>query len=232
MNNPNDMCSMPGMESMCGAHAESSAHAPAWLLAFLALWFAAGALFYLYRTLSPGKLVAVYGGKDLENEIGHGICMASMVTMLVPAFLPIPFQIWAAILGLGSAWFAVRTFTWGLKRPGNKWWWDGIHVCMLGFMALMFAGVSSPLLNIASGAFWVFFTVYASYYTYKLRRIGPSLGWLELGSDLAHITMGIAMFVMIVAPTALMAGTPGMDGMSKMSGMSAMSNPPICKTTR
>ena len=136
MNNPNDMCSMPGMESMCGDHAGLGAHAPAWLLLILAVWFAAGALFYLYRTMSPNKLLAVYGKRDLENEIGHGLCMASMVTMLMPTLLPIPFTIWAAVLGAGSAWFAVRTFTWGLKRPGNKWWWDAIHVGMLGFMDL------------------------------------------------------------------------------------------------
>jgi len=219
----NDMCSMPGMESMCGGHAGFfGVQTPEWLLLLLSAWFAAGALFYFYRILSPRKLTAVYGKFDLENEIGHGLCMGAMVTMITPAFLPIPFAVWAGILGAGSLWFAVRTFTWGLRRPGNKWWWDAIHVGMLGFMALMFAGISSPVLDVVSGAFWIFFTSYAAYYTYELRRSGPNLGWLELGSDLAHITMGIAMFVMLVDPALLM------PGMSSMVGMDAHGLTSIC----
>jgi hypothetical protein len=186
---------------MCGSHAT----APAWLLLSLALWFAAGALFYLYRICSPKTVRANYAGNwDLENEYSHGVCMLAMVSMVSPALLPIPFMIWAWVLGASSLWFGVRTFSWGLKRPNNKWWWDATHVGMLGFMALMFAGVSSPILAVVSGAFWVYFTVYAAYYTYVLRRAGYNGGWLELGSDLAHITMGGVMFVMVVAPSWLM----------------------------
>ncbi len=223
MNGSTDMCSMPGMESMCGSHAATAVahgYAPEWLLFALALWFLAGGIFYTYRTLWSHKLIAAYGSRDLENEIGHGLCMYSMVTMLEPSILPIPFLVWAIVLGAGSAWFAVRTFTWGLKRPGNKWWWDGIHVAMLGFMALMFAGISSLALNIVAGAFWMFFTWYASYYTYKLRSAGRYFGWLEDGSDLAHITMGIAMLIMTAAPNVLMPDMAHMPGMAGMQGMS------------
>jgi len=66
------------------------------------------------------------------------------------------------------------------------------------------AGVSSPILTVVSAVFWAYFTLYAAYYTYVLRRAGYNGGWLELGSDLAHISMGAVMFVTKVAPGWLM----------------------------
>ncbi len=208
MHDHNSMPGMSGMHEMSGmpmCGSDMGPQAPAWLLAALGVWFALGALFYLYRICRPSMLRANYAGNyDPENEFSHGVCMAAMVTMVTPALLPISFGVWAWILGASALWFGVRTFSWGLKRPNNKWWWDATHVGMLGFMAIMFAGVTSPILSVLAACFWVYFTVYAAYYTYKLRRAGYDGGWLELGSDLAHITMGAAMFVMVIAPNWLM----------------------------
>jgi len=188
------------MEATCGA-----AHqAPASLLIVLSVWFLAGGMFYVYRLFFANPEKAVNGVWDIENEIGHGLCMFAMVTMITPALLPVPFNIWAVGLGLGALWFQLRTFTWGLRRPNNKWWWDETHVGMLGFMALMFLGVSSPALTICAAIFWTYFFSYAAYYSFELRRSGYQHNWLEVGSDLAHITMGIAMLVMTLWPGVLM----------------------------
>jgi hypothetical protein len=166
--------------------------------------FLVGGLFYLYRLLFARPEKAVNGAWDIENEIGHALCMFGMVTMLTPSWFPLPSGLWVMVLGLGAAWFMARTVSWGLKRPGNKWWWDLTHVGMLGFMALMYAEVSFPLVNFAAAVFWIYFFVYAGYYSYDLRRSGYQPNWLEVGSDLAHITMGIAMFVMTVWPDRFM----------------------------
>jgi hypothetical protein len=218
MNDKTDMCSMPGMESMCGGHAAFATHAtaPAWLLYALAVWFAAGAFFYLYRILSP-RTIQVYGRRDLENEISHALCLAAMVTMIEPWMLPLPFLFWVVVLGVAAVWFMARTVFWGRKKPGNKWWWDAIHVGMLGFMALMFAGISSFLVDSVASAFWIFFAGYAAYYAYKLRQTGPSYGWLEVGSDWAHITMGVVMLIMTIAPTLFMPPMEAMN-MNSMAG--------------
>ncbi|MBY0552683.1 MAG: hypothetical protein K2W95_35700, partial [Candidatus Obscuribacterales bacterium] len=68
---------------------DHSAHqgAPEWLLYSLAALFLCGACFYLYRIVFSKRVKAHYGYIDIENEIGHGLCMAGMVTMLAPALL-------------------------------------------------------------------------------------------------------------------------------------------------
>ncbi len=199
MSHAHELC----LETNCGAALQASA--PQWILIALSVWFFAGGAFYAYRLFIASPAQAVNGAWDIENEIGHGICMFAMVTMINPALLPVSFGIWAVILGLGALWFQVRTVTWGLGRLNNKWWWDETHVGMLGFMALMFAGVSSTTLTISAAAFWIYFFSYAAYYSYDLRRGGYRHNWLEVGSDLAHITMGIAMLIMTCWPGVLMA---------------------------
>lgn len=194
-------------------HSVHQGGAPEWLLYSLAALFLCGACFYLYRIVFYKRVKAHYGYIDIENEIGHGLCMAGMVTMLAPVLLPISFGTWAWILGFGAGWFALRTFTWGLKLPRNWYVWDLIHVGMLGFMSLMFSGIALPVtLTYAVGAFWAFFTGYAAYWSYMIRRDGRPAGFLEFGSDSAHIAMGVAMFIMTLWPTVLMPAN-GMDGM-------------------
>lgn len=191
------------LEATCAAAFQFSA--PQWILIVLSVWFLAGGAFYVYRLFFASPAQAVNGAWDIENEIGHGLCMFAMVTMITPALLPVPFGVWAAVLGLGALWFQARTVCWGLERPSNKWWWDETHVGMLGFMALMFAGFSSAALTIGAAAFWIYFFSYAAYYSYDLRRGGYQHNWLEVGSDLAHISMGIAMLIMTLWPGLLMA---------------------------
>lgn len=179
---------------------------PEWLLVLFSIWFIAGTLFYLYRLFHSELLRAVDGYFDVQNELSHLWCMPPMVTMLTPQLLPVPSAIWAYLLGFGTIFFLFRAGTWGRKLPYNRILWDLIHAGMLGFMALMFTHFHSPLLTWVSAAFWVFFTGYAASWSYKARKEGRNRGWLGLGSDLAHITMGIVMFFMTVFPHAFMPG--------------------------
>lgn len=189
MSQHTEFCGHPGM-------------LPDWALTAFSLWFFAGTVFYLYRILFADRVRAVYGYWDIENELGHGICMLAMVTMLAPMLLPVPFALWAWVLGAGAVWFTARALTWG-KRVSypNKWWWDWAHVGMLGGMALMFSGASFPYMVWISGAFWLWFT---GYYVYSTIHDLPSRRVLYLGSDLAHMTMGAMMFTMTVWPELFM----------------------------
>jgi hypothetical protein len=191
---------MPGHMPMPG-NMPMEAGLPQWVLLTLAVWFFAGACFYLYRLLFAKEVRAVYGYWDIENEIGHGVCMLGMVTMLTPMLLPIPFLAWAWLLGAGAVWFFVRAIFWGRKLSYNKWWWDWAHVAMLGGMALMFAGIMHPLLTLVAGAFWLWFGGYYAYQTYHDAKTGKPL---YIGSDLAHMSMGVVMFLMTVAPGLFM----------------------------
>lgn len=184
--------------------------APEWLLFSLAALFLAGGCFYLGRIVFHKRVEAHYGYIDIENEIGHGLCMTAMATMLAPALLPVSFTVWSWVLGIGSAWFLLRTFTWGRRLHFNWFGWDLIHVAMLGFMALMFTGVTLPVTALyAAGGFWLFFTAYAGYWAWMIRRDGRPAGFLEFGSDAAHIVMGVAMFVMTFWPSLLMPAHSG-----------------------
>lgn len=203
---------MPGMQDMPGmTNMDHSAFVlPEWFLFLLAAGFLAGTCFYLYRILFAGRVKAHYGYYDLENEIGHGLCTSGMVTMLSPAVLPLAPSLWVWILGAAASWFFVRAFTWGRKLPHNRVLWDLIHVGMLGFMAIMYAGISSPFLTVLASAFWVYFVGYALLWAYMTRKDGRSTGFLEFGSDLAHIAMGIVMFLMTLFPSIFMPAMMGM----------------------
>lgn len=193
----------------------NSGSAPEWVLLALALWFFAASGFYLYRILFAQNVRSVYGYWDIENEIGHGICMLGMVTMLAPTLLPVPALVWAGILGAAALWFVARAVSWGrrLSYP-TKWWWDWAHVGMLGGMAMMFAGFGSPLWTWLTGAFWLWF---AAYYAYSTYHDAPSGKLLYIGSDLAHLSMGVVMFIMTIFPALLMpASDMNMPGMGPM----------------
>jgi hypothetical protein len=198
-----DMQSMPmpqdSMMSMPGA-------VPEWALLLFAMFFLGATCFYLYRVVFANQVRAAYGYYDLENELGHLVCMAGMITMLSPSLLPIPSLIWTWVLGTGSVWFFIRACTWGRKLSHNWWWWDLIHVGMLGFMAVMFSGFERPLLTYAACAFWIYFIVYAAVWAFNTRKDGRFGSMFDFGSDLAHICMGVMMLLMTVFPQAFMAG--------------------------
>ena len=175
---------------------------PEWALLTLAVGFLAGACFYLYRLLFPKHVKAVYGYYDVENEAGHGLCMLAMTTMLAPHLLPIPFRVWSVILGAAALWFFVRALTWGKQVPGARWWGDWAHVGMLAGMGMMFTGANVPFLAVAQGAFWLWFSVYYVFETYRDSRARKPL---YLGSDVSHLSMGVMMLAMTVAPGLFMA---------------------------
>jgi hypothetical protein len=75
---------------------------------------------------------------------------------------------------------------------------------MLGFMALMYAGVTSPLLTIAGSAFWIYFLAYSLIWAYMTRKDGQSTGPLEFGSDAVHIVAGLLMLLMTLSPHMFM----------------------------
>ncbi len=191
---------------------------PEWLLFALAGFFFAGFAFYIYRLFAAAKVKSVYGYADWENEIGHGICMLSMASMLAPALLPISASAWTLTLCFGCAWFLLRAITYGRSLPYNVWWWDWAHVGMLGGMALMFHPVDLGAWFVyLQQAFWLWF---AGYYTYELYHDLKSPKLFYLGSDISHLSMGVAMFIMTTWPMALM---PNMDhSMSEIKQRPAM----------
>lgn len=74
----------------------------------------------------------------------------------------------------------------------------------------MFTGLTLPVVAVSAAvAFWLFFTGYAAYWAYMVRREGRPTGFLEFGSDSAHILMGVAMAVMTLWPSLLMPNHTG-----------------------
>lgn len=186
--------------------------APEWSLFALASLFLAGSLFYTYRLVRASQVRSVYGYFDWENEVGHGLCMLGMVTMLSPSLLPIPAVVWAGTFGLAFLWFLARALTWG-KRVSypTRWWWDWAHVAMLGGMGLMYANVTTVWLNAPLAVFWLWL---GGYYLYELKQDLPSGKLLYIGSDLAHSLMGFVMLLMTLFPSTFMPmhGHHGMHG--------------------
>jgi thioredoxin 1 len=216
---------MDHMHHMEHGHSASFV-APDWLLFGLAALFLAGALFYLYRLLRPSHVRSVYGYFDWENEIGHGLCLLGMVTMLAPSLLPIPAMAWAAILGLGTLWFTARALTWGKRVTyPAKWWWDWAHVAMLGGMALMYTNVTTLWVTLPLGVFWLWL---GGYYLYELTHDIRGGKGLYIGSDLAHSLMGFVMLLMTLFPAAFM---PMHSHGHTMPGNSATGHQPVVQQT-
>jgi thioredoxin 1 len=187
--------------------------APAWLIYTLGALFAAGALVYLYRLFNVSAVKKVYGYHDWENEIGHGLCMASMAAMLAPAALQLPAIFWTVTLSAGAVWFFARALTWGRKLAHNKvWWWDWAHVGMLSGMALMFHPLDLGAWFVGlQVAFWLWFSSYYAYETYhELKE--PKLLYVQ--SNLSHLLMGVVMLIMTLWPMALMPSHHNMSAMS------------------
>lgn len=190
------------MHSCCHTMSQT----PEWLLVTLAALFFAGFGFYMYRLFAPAKVKSVYGYADRENEIGHGICMLSMAAMLAPTLIQLSASAWTYILSFGCVWFLLRAVTWGRKLPYNVWWYDWAHVGMLGGMTLMFHPLNLGMwFVILQLAFWGWF---AAYYTKELYHDLKTPNMFSLGSDISHLSMGVAMFIMTAWPMALM---PNMD---------------------
>lgn len=184
--------------------------APLWLIYGLSAFFFAGTLFYLYRLVRPSVVRSTYGYYDWQNEIGHGVCMAAMAFSLAPPAVQLPSIFWAVTLFGAGAFFLVRAATWGRKLPYNKWWWDWAHVGMLLGMSLMFLPVQVGAFAYVLDAFWLWF---AAYYTYELVHDLMKPKALYVGSDISHLSMGVVMFIMTVAPMALMPPGASMPGM-------------------
>jgi hypothetical protein len=187
--------------------------APLWLIYGLSAAFFAGALFYLYRLLRPATVRKAYGYYDWQNEIGHGICMLAMAFAMAPPAVQLPSQFWAATLMTFGLFFLARAVTWGRRLPYNKWWWDWAHCGMLLGMALMFLPINVGYFSYVLDAFWLWF---AGYYVYSLCHDLQEPDKLYIGSDLSHLAMGAVMFIMTVAPMALMAPGTSMSGMPGM----------------
>lgn len=177
--------------------------APAWLIYTLGALFAAGAFIYLYRLLNAAAVKKVYGYHDWENEVGHGLCMASMAAMLAPVWLQLPAMFWTVTLSAGALWFLARALTWGRRLAHNKvWWWDWAHVGMLGGMALMYYPLAlGSWFTGLQVVFWLWFSSYYAYETYhELKE--PKLLYMQ--SNLSHLLMGVVMLIMTLWPMALM----------------------------
>lgn len=186
-------------------------------LDLLAALFAASGIFYAYRLLRPSHVRSTYGYWDWQNEVGHGLCMFAMVTMLSPALLPVSSVAWTWILGATAVFFTARALTWG-KHVGyaTKWWWDWAHVVMLGGMAAMYAGFAPIWLTVPLCAFWAWLFCY---YWLELLPDLRSKKTLYIGSDIAHSAMGLVMLLMTLFPAAMM---PAMGPMCHSDGMSGM----------
>jgi hypothetical protein len=123
--------------------------------------------------------------------------------------------------------FIARAATWGRKLSYNKWWWDWAHVGMLLGMSLMFLPIQVGSFAYVLEAFWLWF---AAYYTYELVHDLMKPKALYVGSDVSHLAMGVVMFIMTVAPIALMPPGASMPGMICSPSMH-MSEPAAGDTT-
>jgi hypothetical protein len=183
-----------------------------WFNLALVLLFFLGGCFYLLRLLSPTLSRKIYNRYDWDGEIGHGLCMFAMFAAFSPVRV-FSHELWGAILEAGALWFLARALTWGRKLPWNVWWYDWAHVAMLSGMGLMFLSVSHQALTIFFTLFWGWFSCYYVYESIHDARGNPTaLDQAErrlkktfyLGSDLAHLSMGVCMLVMMLAPGLLM----------------------------
>ncbi|MBY0358609.1 MAG: thioredoxin [Candidatus Obscuribacterales bacterium] len=174
-----------------------------WFHIALSCFFAAGVLFYLFRLCNPLLLRSVNGYVDAENEFWHAACLLGMVACLTPSWLPLPTIVWNGLFIIGTAWYLIRAFTYGLKLPHNKQWYDLAHAAMLFGMWWMFvAPLKHPLVTWLFAAYWGWF---GSYYALRLWADCKKPHWLPFGQDIAHFGMALVMLAMTVAPAYFMA---------------------------
>lgn len=174
--------------------AMSSAVAPRFLqhpAFFWAITLSFSAAWFLVRKLTWGRQLS-YNKQWWDS---------ALVGMLAWAAIRLPASFWAIILLFGAGWFFVRAFTWGRRLWYNKLWWDLVHFGMLAGMDITFTSVSSTLITAVTGVFWFWFAGYNIFDTYDdLKK--PSA--LIIGSGLAHVLMGVVMFIMEVDPGLFM----------------------------
>lgn len=215
-------------------HHEHLAHSLelSWVSPVLSLLFLSGAFFYIFRLFNPGLLRRVNGYFDRENEFWHGACLLGMVACLTPSWLPLPDLVWKVGFAVGTGWYLVRALTYGKRLPHNKQWYDFAHAAMLFGMWWMFANpIEHVLINVAFGAYWLWF---GSYYVYRLWLDVHKPSLLAFGQDGAHFLMSFVMLIMTLWPTALhdhgrhheMAGGPAVEHTTD-SGASEAGNSPV-----
>jgi hypothetical protein len=138
-----------------------------------------------------------------------------MAFALAPPWLQLPSQFWAvllfavgAIFAVRAAIFLVRATIWGQKLPFGEWWWDPSHVVMSWGMALMFVNWLQPgYVSVPLALYWLWLASYN--FKYLLTETQP----LHIGSNFAHVAMGLAMFTMWYDPMLLMPPGASMPGM-------------------
>lgn len=182
--------------------------APEWLIASIGILFLGFAGFYLYRLFRPTMVKNAIGFFDWEGEAGHFVCMLAMASHLVFWLIPVPAIAWSWILGFGTLYYAARAMTWGKRLSYNKQWWDWTHSAMFLGMFTMFQPLplSPLLLTVFNGVMLLFWAWFSGYYVKDAvldARAGKSLSFT---SDLAHLSMGVAMLVMSLFPAFLMPG--------------------------
>jgi thiol-disulfide isomerase/thioredoxin len=171
-----------------------------WVSVALSLLFLGGSFFYLFRLVSPGYLRKMNGYYDGENEFWHGACLLGMVACLTPTWLPVPAVVWLLLFAVGTVWYLVRALTYGRRLAYNKQWYDFAHAAMLFGMWWMFAQpIQHWLVNLAFGAYWLWF---GSYYVYRLSLDFKKPSWLSFGQDGAHFMMALVMLIMTLWPAA------------------------------
>jgi hypothetical protein len=182
--------------------------APEWLISSIGILFLGFAGFYLWRLFRPTMVKNAIGFFDWEGEAGHFICMLAMASHMAAWLIPIPGIAWSWILGFGTLYYAARAMTWGKRLTYNKQWWDWTHSAMFLGMFTMFQPLplAPLLLTVFNGAmvlFWVWFSGYYVKDSVLDARAGKHLSFT---SDLAHLSMGVAMLLMALFPALLMPG--------------------------
>jgi hypothetical protein len=146
-------------------------------------------------------------------------CITSIWRYLKPARLPLPSFVRANSLDKMAVLFLLRTRIWGRKtsrRKGRSWYGDWVHVIMISGMTAWSAGLLSPWLHLPLAFFWAWlFNKYVDEFVHDLPKRKP----LSIGSDVAHGSMGLVMFLMTVAPASFMG-----HSMSEMPRVAAITN--------
>lgn len=184
------------MQPLCGLAFDFS------LTIALTCLFLTGTAFYIFRLGNPHLLRKANGYFDWENELWHAVCLLGMAACLAPVLLPIPIVIWSVLFPIGTAWYLVRAFTYGLKLPYNKQWYDLAHAAMLFGMWWMFVEPAKHFfITLAFAGYWGWF---GSYYLKRLIDDYKKPQGLSIGQDLFHFAMAAVMLLMTISPATFM----------------------------